>query len=360
MASERPAARAADAHPAGAPWGGFPPTRYRGSKRKLLPFLDGVFGRLSGDRVLDAFGGTGAVSYLLRARGWRVSYNDALQANALSAEALLAAPGPGCCPASLLRLLRADPQQAYADLIAREYAGIYYTDEENVLLDRAAQNLARWPAGVPRAQAWFALAQACLIKRPYNLFHRANLSLRTASVPRTFGNARSWERPFAELLPRFAAQAQAARRDGPPAEVRCGELLEVEGAFDLVYLDPPYLPAKGPAVDYAGAYHFLEGLLDYAGWGERIDRGRRHRPYRAPPSPWARRDQALGLWERAARRFEGATLVASYRSDGFPTPAQIAAVLGRVKGSVQVLDAGGRRYALSTRAGSRELVFVAA
>jgi hypothetical protein len=39
-----------------------------------------------------------------------------------------------------------------------------------------------------RAIAYSALCQACLAKRPYNLFHRANLYMRTQDVERSFGN----------------------------------------------------------------------------------------------------------------------------------------------------------------------------
>jgi len=342
-----------------APWATFPPTRYRGSKRKLLPFLHEVLAPLRGRSALDLFGGTGAVSYLLRAQGRQVVYNDALRANALMAEAVLSGGGPGCTPEALLSLLRPEPGQPYDDVIASEYAGVYYTAEEDRLLDVAAQNLARWAPGLARAQAWFALSQACMIKRPYNLFHRANLSLRLARVERTFGNARSWEAPLQELLPRFLAQVRAAVRPGLRAEVRCGPALQVEGDFDLVYLDPPYLPARGAAVDYGDAYHFLEGMLDYPRWRARIDGGRRHRPYRLERSPWSRRAGALELWERVLRRFAGATLVVSYRCDGYPSPEQLEGLLRKVKGSVKVHDAGGYRYVLSTRRGSRELLLVA-
>jgi adenine-specific DNA-methyltransferase len=151
---------------------------------------------------------------------------------------------------------------------------------------------------------------------------------------------------------------RAAQPGLPEAEVRCGEAIRIEGEFDLVYMDPPYLPAQGAAVDYGAFYHFLEGLLDHSGWAARIDRSRRHRPYRMPASPWGDRQQAPRLLAQLIERFSQATLAISYRSDGIPDPQQIRALLRRCKRKVTVHDAGSCRYVLSTRSHGHELLFV--
>jgi len=83
---------------------------------------------------LDAFGGTGSVSYLFKQIGKSVIYNDNLE------------------------------------------------DEYE------------------QAIAYFALFQACIIKRPYNLFHRKNLYVRMAKVKRSFGNKKTWDSSFEEMF----------------------------------------------------------------------------------------------------------------------------------------------------------------
>ena len=55
----------------------FPPTRYQGSKRKLLGWIWEHVRDLPFGTALDAFGGTGSVSYLFKQNGKRVTYNDA-------------------------------------------------------------------------------------------------------------------------------------------------------------------------------------------------------------------------------------------------------------------------------------------
>ncbi len=338
--------------------GAFPPTRYQGSKRKLMPILAEITADLPGEHALDAFCGTAAVGYLLRSQGRRVHCNDLLASAALCAEALLAAPGEELDEARACALLEPVPGRAYDDFIQREYRGLAFTDEEHRQLDCAAQNLPSLPHAL-RSQAWYALAQACLIKRPYNLFHRANLNLRLAEVQRSFGNKASWDRPFAQLLPRFLGQVRRARLPGlPPARVSTQDVLELEPGFDLVYLDPPYTPARGAAPDYGDLYHFLEGMLDYGGWPQRIDRSRRHRPCRCSPGGFGRPEEAERRLVRVLEHFASATLVLSYRSDGRPSPEVLLATLRRLKAKVRVVDAGDYRYALSPRRGTRELIFI--
>ena len=49
-----------------------------GSKYRLVPHLAGVFAEVGGMTALDAFSGSGVVSYLLKALGYQVTANDFL------------------------------------------------------------------------------------------------------------------------------------------------------------------------------------------------------------------------------------------------------------------------------------------
>ncbi len=50
-----------------------------GSKNKLLPHLAAVFAEVGGQTALDAFSGSGVVSYLLKRQGFSVTANDMLE-----------------------------------------------------------------------------------------------------------------------------------------------------------------------------------------------------------------------------------------------------------------------------------------
>src|SRR5437762_6196791 len=56
----------------------FPRLRYMGSKYRLVPYLAEVFTGLGGATALDAFSGSGVVSYLLKTLGYQVTANDFL------------------------------------------------------------------------------------------------------------------------------------------------------------------------------------------------------------------------------------------------------------------------------------------
>ena len=51
------------------PYSGYPPLRFMGSKHRLLPWIQSVIAELEFDTALDAFSGSGCVSYLLKTMG---------------------------------------------------------------------------------------------------------------------------------------------------------------------------------------------------------------------------------------------------------------------------------------------------
>jgi adenine-specific DNA-methyltransferase len=338
----------------------FPSTRYLGSKRKLLGPLAQVLGRLEFDTALDAFSGTGAVAHLMKAMGKMVTANDLLAANAVAARALVANQtetlGDGAAA-----LASGLPREGEAPgFVETEFDGIFFEREENRFID---QILPRVHAleGAARDLALLALCGACLAKRPYNLFHRANLSMRRRDVPRSFGNKTTWDTPFAELLARYAAENDAAVFDSARAcRALRGDALALDPmGYDLVYVDPPYVSARGARVDYLDYYHFLEGLCEPEGWAGRILRRYRHKPLEGRgTNPWCDPRRVAAEFERTVAHFSRSTLVISYRSDGIPSIEAIASFLKAAGKHVEIVDAGSYTYALSRNRASREVVLV--
>jgi adenine-specific DNA methylase len=337
-----------------------PSTRYQGSKSKLLPWIWENIRDLDFRTALDVFGGTGAVSYMLKTKGREVTYNDYLRFNALIGRALVENPGVPLAPEEAARLPYRDPGQQYSDFIANTFNDIFFTDEENSWLDTVAQNIHWRLAGYEQAIAYYALFQSCIIKRPYNLFHRKNLYMRTATVARSFGNKTTWDTPFLDHFLSFVAEAnQAVFDSGIPCRALCHDALEVPGRFDLVYIDPPYVSQKGVGVDYLDFYHFLEGLADYDHWGDCIDYGKKHRPLRAQKSPWSDPRWILEAFDALVSRYAESRLVISYRSDGIPSEDELVSIVSRYKPDVRVIHYGQYKYVLSTNGASKELLLIA-
>lgn len=339
--------------------GQFPTTRYQGSKRKLAATILSHLRRFEFSTVLDAFGGTGAVAHAFKAAGKQVTYNDLLAFNHQVGVALIENDSILISDDDVDALCKRHGPVAYDDFIEEHFDGIYYTREENRWLDAAVGNIGRIPCRYKRALAWFALFQAAMAKRPYNLFHRRNLYMRTAHVERSFGNKASWDRSFPDHFRTFAAEGNDARIDGRGrCRAICSDALDVEPGYDLVYLDPPYVNQSGVGVDYRSFYHFLEGMVHYDRWPVIIDRHRKHRPLVPQANPWTSGRTCHEMFRRLFDRFQRSILVVSYRSDGIPAIAELASMLGTVKAKVEVIEGGRYQYALSTKRTTREVLLI--
>jgi len=337
----------------------FPATRYQGSKAKLVDWIWAQIADLDFTTCLDAFGGTGVVAYRLKQMGKQVTYNDLLPFNHLFGRALIENRAVRLEAETVEQLLRPDPALTYPTFIQDHFQDIYFTAEENAWLDQTMMNMRRLDDPYQFALAFFALAQACLIKRPYNLFHRKNLYLRLADVARSFGNKTSWDRPFEGWFRHFAAEANGAIFDNGQVNRALNlDAVTVPGTYDLVYIDPPYISAQGTAVDYFGFYHFLTGLTMYDQWGAHIDYRSKHRRLKPQPSEWLDKGRIAGAFEHLFRRYRASILVVSYRSDGIPPLAGLVSLLERYKTQVQVMHFGQYQYALSTNSRSKEILLI--
>jgi len=338
----------------------FPRTRYQGSKRKLAGAIADHVSRLEFVTALDAFGGTGAVSYALKCAGKQVTYNDDLSFNHQVGLALIQNDSIRLDSAEVEAVGERQLGVTYGNFIERTFEGIYFTREENRWLDTAVGNIRRMPGRYKQALAWFALFQSAMIKRPYNLFHRSNLYMRTADVERGFGNKASWDRSFPDHFERFAAEANAAVIDSKGAcRAVCRDALALEPDFDLVYVDTPYINRSGVGVDYRDFYHFLEGMVRYDKWPEQVDLRSKHRRLIRRHDPWSDPRTCHDMFRRLFEHFSDSILVVSYRSDGVPTIDELITMLKVVKGNVQVIEGERYQYVLSPKRDTREVLVIA-
>jgi len=336
-----------------------PTTRYQGSELKLLPWIWHNVQHLEFKTVLDAFGGTASVSYMFKDKGKAVTYNDYLQFNFLVGKALIENTGVRVTHDDVRNIMTKHSHVEYRDFIANTFRDIFFTEEENAWLDIVCQNIPRLLNPYKEAMAYYALFQACIVKRPYNLFHRQNLYMRTAEVERSFGNKTTWDTSFEEHFQGFVAIANDAIFDsGIPCASLCHDALDVPGEYDLVYIDTPYINKQGVGVDYRDFYHFLEGMLDYDHWSERIDYRRKHRPLKRERSAWSDDKKTLAAFRELFQRYQNATLVVSYRSDGIPGEDQLTELMRQFKTDVTVARYGKYKYALSTNGGSKEILLI--
>jgi adenine-specific DNA-methyltransferase len=341
----------------------FPSTRYRGSKRKIIPWLWGCFQGLDFTSALDVFGGTGSVSYLLKRMGKEVTYNDYLHFNHLVGLALIENDQAVLNQSDIGAALAPVPKLP-GTFVRDTFKGVYFTDRENIWIDNVLARInsvknESSESTYKRALLHYGLFQSCLIKRPFNLFHRRNLYLRIANVKRGFGNKTTWDKSFKEYFILFCMEASSAVFKGArPCRAIRHNAVDIPGkSYDLVYIDPPYLTNEGDneTSDYRRSYHFLEGLCDYTRWVDLIDYETPNlRMKRLCPNDWIDPEKNSKAFDALFETFKGSIIVVSYKKYGVPS----------INTLIRMFKKHGRRvrsrsrhykYALNHQNGSAEL-----
>lgn len=337
----------------------FPSTRYQGSKQKFACWIWECIKDIPFHSVLDAFGGTGSISFLLKEKGKQVTYNDLLPFNLIIGKALIENNGVRLDNAETDVLLRKDKNIIYPDFIERTFKDIYFTDEENRWLDIVSTNIRRMADPYKQAVAYFALFQSCIIKRPYNLFHRRNLYVRLQEVERSFGNKKTWDTPFEVHFRKFIREVNNAVFDnGQQCRSINRNIFDVNPEYDFVYIDTPYLNDNGIGVDYADFYHFLNGLVDYDNWHKRIDYKSKHLRLFRQPNVWNDTSTVYKAFEQLFTQFRHAAMAVSYRSNGIPSIGELVDILKQLGKTVSIYQSGEIKYVLSTKQ-SNEVLIVA-
>jgi len=338
----------------------FPQTRYQGSKYRLTNWIWEHIKDIRFSSVLDAFGGSGSVAHMLKRKGKEVTYNDLLRFNYIIGKALIENSDVLFENDDLDYVLTKHSDISYPSFIQDTFSGIFYLDEENIWLDMVITNIKHIKNEYKQAIAWYALFQACIIKRPYNLFHRANLYIRTAEVKRSFGNKTTWDRPFEEHFRNFIEAANMSIFDNG---MKCSAInydainIPSNYKFDLVYIDTPYISNKGISVDYLDFYHFLEAMLDYENWELRIIKKYKHLPISGKgENAWNDKNRIYDAFEALFARFKDSILVISYRKDGIPTEDELVAILTKYKKSIREVKSKEYQYALSNNNSSEILI----
>src|SRR5713226_8551226 len=255
----------------------FPRLRYMGSKYRLVPYLAEVFTELGGGTALDAFSGSGVVSYLLKTLGHQVTTNDFLTFPTSIAQATVVNQEESLSAKDIEEIC--GPSADDRDFIRRTFKGLYFTDDDREFLDSAWSHIDRM-SGHKQAVAISALVLASARRQPRGVF--------------TFTDLR----------------------------------------YDDVYLDPPYAPPRDDNC-YIKRYHFLEGLSVY--WrGQTIMENTRTKKLAKRYTPFSYKHTVTDALRRTFKQFQDSTIVLSYSSNAVPDAATIEALLREVKDNVEV------------------------
>jgi adenine-specific DNA-methyltransferase len=332
--------------------GQFPRLRYMGSKYRLIPHLARAFTELGGATALDAFSGSGVVSYLLKTCGYQVTANDFLAFPAVIAQATVVNQGVTLGADDIAEIC--GPPADGRDFIQRTFGGIYFTDADLRFLDSAWSHIDRM-SGHRQALAISALVLSAARRQPRGVF--------TVTGHRYDDGRRDLRLSLREHFAERAAEYNGVVFDsGRSCAATSCDVFDLPPAdYDVVYLDPPYAPPRDDNC-YIKRYHFLEGLSGYWRAQAPLENTRtRKLPKRYTPFSYTR--TVTDALRRMVRQFGDSALVLSYSSNAVPDAATIEGILREVKRHVEVrmID---HTYAFGTHQAARrrtacEYLFIA-
>jgi len=331
-------------------------TRYLGSKHRISDWILKNLEELDFKSVLECFGGTGTIGYLLKQKGKKITYNDNLKFNYLIGKSLIENNNYRLSKKDIDFILTRHADIEYTKFIQHTFKSMYYTTAENRWLDKVITNI-KYLDYRKKSLAYNALFQSCIIKRPYNLFHRTNLYMRLANIERKHGNKITWDTPFETHFKKFVNEINSKVFDNNKKNKAYNlDVFSLPRNHDLVYIDSPYMSNKMP-VNYRTYYHFLEGLANYHKWDKLIDYSTRTKHLWPENNPWIDKLQIYNLFEKLIKKFQYSTLVISYKSKGMPNEKEMIKLLKKYKKKITI-KRKNHRYALSSDS-NRELLFIA-
>ena len=342
----------------------FPTTRYQGSKRKILPWIYENLKDLQFNSVLDGCGGSASVSYLFKKMGKVVTYNDNLKFNHIIGKALIQNQKVLFTEEDVNNLFTNELQGQ--NVIDKLFKDIYYLDAENAWLDKIGYGILNMnhyigeTLDLKKSIAYYALFQACLTKRPFNLFHRNNLNLRTADVKRNFGNKTTWDKDFSLVFRSFIEEANSRIFDsGTVCRSTNESVFEIaDVTYDLVYLDLPYVNSEKTTEtsNYLRSYHFLEGIANYEAWVNMIDYDSTNLRLREPSADRSfTKKNICKSFETLIEKFQQSKIVLSYKKGGIPSIEFLVETMQKYKSEVYTCSRH-YSYALNKQSGNNPKV----
>lgn len=320
----------------------FPRLRYMGSKYRLVPHLVDVFNELGGGTALDAFSGSGVVSYTLKTMGYAVTSTDFLAFPTTIAGATVANHHQTLSDDQIATIT--GPPADDRDFIQSKFDGLYFTAEDRTFLDSAWSHIDKLEGSLQQV-ALSALILAAARKQPRGVF--------TFTEMRYDDGRRDLHLPLREHFVETAIAYNAIVFDnGQLCRALRSDVSDIDPlGYDLVYLDPPYAPPKDDNC-YMKRYHFLEGLSVY--WrGQEIMEETRTKKLAKPFTPFSYKRTILEALRSTFERFADSTIVLSYSSNAVPDAATIESLLRDVKDHVEVRSIDHRYHFGTHKAAAR-------
>lgn len=331
----------------------YPPTRFMGSKRKLLSSIWSVASQFRVDTVIDLFSGSGIVGYMFKAQGKSVLCNDYMAMSAVYSKAMVENNSVLLPIEDAKELLVLNKQSDH--FVSNTFRGLYFSDEENELIDTLRTNIDEIQDQYKHAIAMSALIRACTKKRPRGIF--------TYTGQRYDDGRKDLKTTLEQqFLDAVKAVNKAVFDNGKTNRSKFGDAMALRAEADLVYIDPPYYSPLSDN-EYVRRYHFVEGLA--RDWkGVEIQEHTQTKKFKSYPTPFATRKGAADAFDKLFKKYAHSILIVSYSSNSLPTQDEMVAIMAKYKAHVEVIPLdykysfGNQSDAITNRNSVQEYLFV--
>lgn len=308
--------------------------------------------------VLDAFGGSQSIAYLLKQLGKKTVTNDFMEFNYEIGKALIENPGFKLTEKDIDILFSENSNPKEYNLMEKLFSDLFFTKEEAAIIDSFRSNINELDNQYKKALALTIMCRS--MTRKVTMGHFAHTrALVYAADPARIKRNRSLVRPlrelFMELLPEYNAAVFDNKETNRSYNENILDLLPRLQGVDLVYFDPPYCNSHA---DYQSFYHLLETFVMY--WKDKqfVNGTKRYEPRRY--SGFDRVGEAVDNLRLMFERSQHIpTWLVSYNDRSFPDINTMVEMIEpyrnvRVERKIYANGRGGK----GSVAGSSEFLFV--
>ncbi|MDI6736135.1 MAG: DNA adenine methylase [bacterium] len=235
-----------------------PSTQYLGSKAKLITWI--IEHLPPCNSILDAFSGSGVVSYAFKKLGKQIICNDFLRSSYYFVKAFVENNTVTLSEEEIKSLLKDNPKKE--SYIEDNFTNVFYTQQECQFLDNLHANILELEDEYKQSLAFAGAVRCCIQKVPGGKFRPNILKYRD----KNFKHYRpKFTKDIRETFLEFLEGYNQAVFDNNQDNIAYNEnIFDLIGKIkvDATYFDPPY---GGSGYDYERDYFFVELFTQYYG-----------------------------------------------------------------------------------------------
>lgn len=240
----------------------FPEPQYLGAKYIHRAWI-AQFVPNNTQTVLDAFGGSQSIAYMMKQMGKTTLTNDFLNFNNQIGRALIENSCITLTKDDITTLFAKNTDPKEFNLMESLFSDLFFTHEEAAFIDSFRSNVHRLDHPYKQSLALTVMCRS--MSKKVTMGHFAHTrALSYAANPTRIKRNRSLIRPlkdlFLELIPKYNAAIFNNMQENRSYNYNILDLLPRLNNIDLIYFDPPYCNSHA---DYQSFYHLLETFVEY-------------------------------------------------------------------------------------------------